>query len=73
MKVLDSRARSSQAKTQVVTMPSKPIDSRPEKGLVEVDVALPDVEVLVDGQLGAGRVDVAQEVKSSRGDSSIHS
>ena len=28
MKVLDSRARSSQAKTQVLTMPSKPLASR---------------------------------------------
>ena len=40
-------ARSSQAKTQVVTMPSKPIALQAGEELVEVDLALADVEVLV--------------------------
>ena len=47
-------ARSSQAKTHDVTIPSKPIRSRPAKNCAEVDLALTDVEVLVDRDLGPG-------------------
>ena len=42
-------------------MPSKPMRSRPAEELLEVDLALADVEVLVHRDLRAGRVDdVAQ-------------
>ena len=51
MKVHDSRARSSQAKTQTVMMFARRAEAEPAQGAEEhvpVDLALADVEVLVD-------------------------
>ena len=60
MKMLDSQARSSHAKTRRDdAVEADALESGEE--LVEVDLALPDVEVLVHGDLGPRQVDdVAQ-------------